>query len=481
MKLRQFIISLFWLFSANFSIAQIQVELFKFRTNTGDSYVDVIVDFPGNICKFNGSKKGIQSNTTITVIAESQGEVSQFQKTNLQSPIFSDSIEAIKTNQIHLERLALNPGNYNVIVKIEGKKVYSVTKSLRIDIGGFPEVSSLLLVEAYAASSSTDSKFYRSGYEILPLTSNIISPQANQLRFYTELYNIDDVVGSDSLFLLVFGLTNSSGQLDPNHTKYKRLNAKDVVPVFEVLPISALTPPSSDGELQIQVKTRDGHLICKKIIIERWKPEANGFNDSVNFASAWTDRDLLYRHLEDHLPLASPSQQNTIGGVLKNTNEITVLQSFLEQFWIKRNPGNPENAWRNYFGEIMVVDSLFGGCRGGHGADTDMGYVYLKYGRPNTVVKRHHNTNYYPYEIWHYHHTNGFTNRRFLFFAPHVVLECMEILQSDMPGEINNEDWIQLLRSRENRVNVIDSQMNRLNPRDTYSREEPEDLYYNPR
>ena len=50
-----------------------------------------------------------------------------------------------------------------------------------------------------------------------------------------------------------------------------------------------------------------------------------------------------------------------------------------------------------------------------------------------------------------------------------------------MPGEIKNEDWIQQLRSRENRVNVIDSQMNRLNPRDTYSREEPEDLYYNPR
>ena len=57
----------------------------------------------------------------------------------------------------------------------------------------------------------------------------------------------------------------------------------------------------------------------------------------------------------------------------------------------------------------------------------------------------------------------------------------MEILQSDMPGEIKNDDWLQMLKSRENRVQVIDSQINRLNPRDTYSREEPEDLYYNPR
>lgn len=482
MNFRQFLTCLFGLFTANLSIAQTQVELLEFRTNTGDSYVDVVVDFPGYLCEFTETEKGLQSSTTITVIAETQGEVSQFQKTNLQSPLFIDSTEAINTNQIHLERLALEPGNYTVTVKVEGKEVDTVSKSLRIDIGGAPEISSLLLVEAYAASNSTDSKFYRSGYEILPLTSNVISPQATQLRFYTELYNIDDVVGNDSLFLLVFGLTNSSGQLDPNHTRYKRLNAKEVVPVFEALPISDLTPPLAGGELQLQVKTRDGHLICKKEIkIERWKPEAGGFNDNVNFASAWTDRDLLYRHLEDHLPLASPSQQNTIGGVLKKTYDITVLQGFLEQFWIKRNPENPEKAWRDYCGEIMVVDSVFGGCRGGHGADTDMGYVYLKYGRPNTVVKRHHDTDYYPYEIWHYHHTNGFTNRRFLFFAPHVVLECMEILQSDMPGEIKNEDWIQQLRSRENRVKVIDSQMNRLNPRDTYSREEPEDLYYNPR
>ncbi|HHZ94529.1 MAG TPA: GWxTD domain-containing protein [Flavobacteriales bacterium] len=129
----------------------------------------------------------------------------------------------------------------------------------------------------------------------------------------------------------------------------------------------------------------------------------------------------------------------------------------------------------------MVVDSVFGGCRSGHGADTDQGYVYLKYGRPNTIVQRLHGTDYYPYEIWHYHHTLGLSNRRFLFYAPHVVGECLEILQTDLPGEKRNDDWIEILKSRENRLRVTDSQLNRLNPRDTFSREEPEDLYYNPR
>ena len=157
MNFRQFLTCLFALFTANLSIAQTQVELLEFRTNTGDSYVDVVVDFPGYLCQFTETEKGLQSSTTITVIAETQGEVSQFQKTNLQSPLFTDSTEAINTNQIHLERLALEPGNYTVTVKVEGKEVDTVSKSLRIDIGGAPEISSLLLVEAYAVSNSIDS------------------------------------------------------------------------------------------------------------------------------------------------------------------------------------------------------------------------------------------------------------------------------------------------------------------------------------
>ena len=48
-------------------------------------------------------------------------------------------------------------------------------------------------------------------------------------------------------------------------------------------------------------------------------------------------------------------------------------------------------------------------------------------------------------------------------------------------GERQNEDWLVQLRSRENTIRVSQSMENRLNPRDTFSREEPEDLFFNPR
>ena len=481
MIFRLLIFSILSAITTNIGLSQIDIEILQFKTIDKTSFIDVIIDIPGELCNYQKAEQDWLSTTKITVIAESKGDVKAFKKTSLLSPLFKDSSEAINTNQIHLERLALPPSEYQISINIEAKTEHSFTRGVKVHHSGAPEVSDILLVEAFAKSEeSKGSKFFRSGFEMIPVVGKEIPLEATQFKFYTELYNINEVVGEDSLFLLVFGFTDSNGILDPNFTRYKRLNAKGVTPVFEVLPVSPATPPSTNGSIVVQARTRDGNLIAEKYVpISR--NIISGYNNEVSFAREITDRFELYRHLEDHLPLASPSQQHTIGRTLKEVHDITVLQGFLEQFWIKRNPLDPEKAWREYCGEIALVDTTFGGCRSGHGADTDMGYVYLKYGKPNTVVKRHHDTDYYPYEIWHYHHTNGFTNRRFLFFAPHVVTECMEILQSDMPGEIQNEDWIQMLRSRENRTQVINSQLNRMNPRDTYSREEPEDLYYNPR
>ena len=59
--------------------------------------------------------------------------------------------------------------------------------------------------------------------------------------------------------------------------------------------------------------------------------------------------------------------------------------------------------------------------------------------------------------------------------------ENAELLHSDMLGERQNEDWLSQLRSRENTVQVSQSMENRLNPRDSFSGEEPEDLFFNPR
>jgi GWxTD domain-containing protein len=196
-----------------------------------------------------------------------------------------------------------------------------------------------------------------------------------------------------------------------------------------------------------------------------------------------TDPDRLVRHLFDHLAMASTNEQNTIQNVLVPQRNVVQMQQYISGFWLERSQSvaEAEGLHLQYLDRIAFVDDAYGDCKQGQGSQTEMGNIFLRFGQPNTVVKRHNETDYYPYEIWHYHKAGRFNNKRFLFFAPHVVSECFEMLHSDMLGERQNEDWLSQLRSRENRLRVTESMQNRLNPRDSFSRTEPEDLFYNPR
>lgn len=460
------------------------IEVLRYQLANEGAYIDVCIEIAPNDMKIELEDTVWHSTANITVLLEQEGEITGIRKINLSGPETCDSTAAWSSSHLHIERFKIDPGNYITTVLIDGLDS-ELQEDVLIPLSGTPMLSDVMLVEAYSKSvKGEETEFSRSGMNIIPLVDTRISPEARIAKFYVELYNIDQVVGKDSLFLMSFGFTGSDGRLSLNHTRYLRLRADNILPVFETLPVDVSVPPIEGGLLKIEIRTREGHLVTSiDYPVSRWTAKDGASNDVplLNFAAHWDDVDQLYRHLEDHLPIASPTQQNTILHTLKHSRDLHMMSGFLEHFWVSRNPENPQQAWQNYSHEVMVVDSVFGGCRSGHGADTDQGYVYLKYGRPNTIVQRLHGTDYYPYEIWHYHHTLGLSNRRFLFYAPHVVGECLEILQTDLPGEKRNDDWIEILKSRENRLRVTDSQLNRLNPRDTFSREEPEDLYYNPR
>ena len=319
---------------------------------------------------------------------------------------------------------------------------------------------------------------------MLPLVPAELSTEASKLQFYTELYRVNEVV--DSLFLLQCWLEDESGLVIPATRRFFRKNAAPTLPVFTSLPLENVRE-TQRASLVIQALTRENELIAEnRLPLQFVEPNSDlalaDFGSQLPaYLAAFTDSLTLFQHIRDHHPKADASQRKTIDGFLE-TATVEQMQAFLAYFWEEQAPNDPEAGWRTYTTAIAYADSAYGACRQGHGAETDMGYIYLRYGPPNTIVKRHNETDYYPYEIWHYHRAGPFTNKRFLFFSPHMVAECFTLLHSDMLGEVSNTDWLQILRSRENPLRVTSSQLNRLNPRrDTFSGEEPEDLFFNPR
>ena len=467
----------------------INCDVLRFQTLDA-SFIEVHVEFEGSLFRSSPGPDGWQTEVQIEAVVHSADGIVNYGKTNVLGPASIDSLSAIAGTQFHLERIEAPSGVFNVTVTISDshpESNFQQELNLPVQIAALdqPTWSDPFIVEAFAPSDEELTMLSRSGYEMLPITHGEIVAEAEKIQFYCELYNVHEVV--DSMFLVSCWIEDVEGQVLPGTRRFFRKVAAPILPLFTSIPMPEIGEAKEPVALVVQALTRENQLIAENRLPFQLVPTA-ALDNRMDYVSAlpaylqmFTDSLTLLQHIQDHHPLADASQRHTINGAIK-TAPVDQMQAFLAHFWEQHSPESPELGWRDYTKAIAYADSSYGACRNGHGAETDMGYIYLRYGPPNTVVKRHNETDYYPYEIWHYHRAGPFTNKRFLFFSPHMVAECFTILHSDMLGEVQNSDWLHQLRNRENRLRVTDSQLNRLNPRrDTFSGEEPEDLFFNPR
>ena len=436
---------------------------------------------------------------TITVLAIQGESIVAFAKDNvLARPAFGDTTVL---EHVHVRRLEVPDGPVRIewSVTRDDESIWLHNMDIRVPLGGMPEFSDPLIVTTHAkATEKSQPDMVHSGLDMLPLVGRSIPTSALAATFYVELHGIADIVGLDSLFLLTFGWANADGHWEPSATAYARKKAADVVPIFETLPCSPVLPIPGNPVLKLEARTREGHvLVSRDIQLGARDADRTRVRDGLELGLqttssqraplpsllAFETASSLSRHLIDHLAVSTTNEQNTIQHVLIPAGNVEQMRQYLTGFWLERGQSELEALalHQDYIARLQHVDEQYGDCKKGQGSLTEMGNIYLRFGKPNTVVKRHHETDYYPYEIWHYHKAGRFNNKRFLFYAPHVVGECFELLHSDMLGERQNEDWLLQLRSRENTIRVSQSMENRLNPRDTFSREEPEDLFFNPR
>jgi GWxTD domain-containing protein len=461
------------------------VEALVQRLPSGDAYLEVQTSWMTEPTSPNDSM-------TVTVVASRGDEVLGFAKHNVQ--IRPEAADSGALSHVHVDRIGVPSGTVLVEWRVDSERglEFASSQSLRVPVGGMPEVSDPLLVKTHApASAWSDPNLVHSGLDLIPVVGRSVPIDVSSAMYYVELHRLDDVIGLDSLFLFVAGWADANGGWVPNATTYKRLRAAAVVPVLDRLPCTPTVPDPAHPVLKLEVRTRDGHVVVGREVLfgRRGIPGQGGvlpsWSDSPALPSlrAMTDSAALIQHALDHLAVASTNEQTTIQHSLVPAGSVRQIQNYLTAFWLERGGSlaAAESLHVEYLGRIATVNQRYGACIQGVGSMTEMGDIFLRFGAPNTVVQRHHETDYYPYEIWHYHKAGRFNNKRFLFYAPHVVGECFELLHSDMLGERQNEDWLSQLRSRENRLRVSESMENRLNPRDAFSREEPEDLFYNPR
>ena len=80
----------------------------------------------------------------------------------------------------------------------------------------------------------------------------------------------------------------------------------------------------------------------------------------------------------------------------------------------------------------------------GHGFESDRGFIFLRYGKPTSMITITDEPEAPPYEIWYYDQFpfTTQTDVKFLFYNPSYAAGQYSLLHSNARGELNNPNWL---------------------------------------
>ncbi|MBP6871050.1 MAG: GWxTD domain-containing protein [Bacteroidales bacterium] len=421
-------------------------------------FIETYLSVEGKSVFYMPNESGqFQGKIEVTFIFRQGEEIKEFDKYQLFSPVVSDTA-AIDFSFIDQQRYFIPEGEYEMEIMIAdlntGKKPFSATQPVTINFDDKAACfSGVQFVKSFSPSSQQNI-LTKGGYDLVPLVYNFYPESTNKLIYYTEIYNSDKALGPGEKFLNVTMIRSFETENTlKEFVTYRKFDAGPVVPVFGEFDISRL--PSGNFLLVFQVKNRQNEVIAEnKMFFQRSNPNIQFSLDDLatidvnaTFASRITNADTLQEFINCLDPIATELEKNFIYKQAKLA-DLKTKQQFFYNFWSSRDMINPETAWKDYYGQVQVVNKAYK-TQISKGYDTDRGRVYLKYGPPNIISENYNEPSSYPYEIWHYYELGGNQrNKKFVFYTQNIITNNFQLLHSDAIGEIQNYKWQVFLNNR---------------------------------
>lgn len=396
----------------------------------------------------------LQARVEVLTLIEEEGRIKSYAKSVINGP---GTVEPMAADLVHQEFFDLQPGRYDLSLELRDLNSADTTVKRYLaplivgELGSGVTISEILLSERI--ENAVEGEIAKYGYRVVPLLSDYYPAGLSSIDFYAEIYGTEDFFGRDSLYLLTYQLESYEKRtVQGTYKKNIRAKARPVEPIIAQFDIANLA--SGNYVLAIEVRDRKGELVARQEqmirrnnpITFKYDPEdLERVDVSGTFAGAMTDRDTLAEHIRSMRAIADPLERKIIDDRWAD-RDIDLMRRFFYSFWANRS-ADPEEAWKSYYTAVLAVNRFFG-CRVLKGYQTDRGITYLKYGPPDSMMDRLHEMDSYPYTIWHYYRAGRFSDKRFVFYQPSLASDCFELLHSEVPGEIQNPRWNQMLHLR---------------------------------
>ncbi|MBK9420193.1 MAG: GWxTD domain-containing protein [Flavobacteriales bacterium] len=418
------------------------VEAKRFQSPKGDPIVVVNISFIGATAEWTMDERSFRhAQVEVLTLVEQDGTIVDYRKTMVSSPERSDTLDG---DFMHQERFTLKPGSYALSVELHDANSADTSHTY---------ISKPLVVTASVNEVAlSDIQFTRkadSNGDVLPFPGSFFPDGSDRLGFYAEAYGTVKHFGPEGPFLATAQIEGyEDHKVVANMRQLQRLKADTVVPIGMAFGIGKL--PSGNYVLALELRDRnDSVVVRREQFFQRMNPMAYNPLELApgelgpNFTDAYTNADTLAEYLSSMRPIANDMEAKIIDDRWKD-RKIDLMRDFFYTFWYNRSPQDPEGAWKSYQQAVVYANKQFG-CRNMRGYQSDQGRIFLKYGAPNAVVDRSNETAVTPYMVWHYYRAGKYNDRRFVFTQEERSTTCWTLLTSDMPGELNNSRWLDMI------------------------------------
>ena len=402
-----------------------------------------------------------QAAVEVVILFRQQETIVRFDKFLLNSPLVLRPKDFID-----LKRYSLDPGQYELEVTMqdvnqsENAKTYQAEFTIDYQKEGVLQ-SDIQLLSAVEPSQE-EGPFVKNGYHMEPLPFHFYGKNAEKLIFYNEVYQTDQAIGDDFMVSYLVDRMDGQGNAEPILVGHKRRTPAPVNVLLLNLDITQLE--SGNYRLVVEVRNRHKELLSRKeVAFQRSNPYLHPESETLTsavledeFVGRLSEEDLIYS-LRALVPVAPADETEWLNQLIKE-GSLDAKRLYLFSYWSKKNPNRPDIPFMAYMEVARALDEMFHSGFG-FGFETDRGYVYLKYGRPDDMIREENDPAAPPYEIWVYNSfpaTNQ-ANVRFIFYNPSLAPNDFQLLHSTARGEYNNPQWeVQLYKNSPNEVDGND-------------------------
>lgn len=451
------------------------------------TYVETYLWVIGSTANYIMKDSAFSAQLEVTYIFRQQDSVVAYNKFKINSPIIKDTLNQL-TDFLDVQRLQIPSGGYKLEVILRDLNSTLDPLEAVLDLAvDFPKDSirfSDIQLLSDISKSEKPKIFTKSGLDLIPYPSTLYAENQTKIKFYTELYNADKLLGANEPFLLNYYIQNIyTNTIVGSYRSLKRMTAQPVNVLVGEFNIERL----ATGNYFLVVEARNKlneQIQVQKVFFQRINnietltvEDINSVDISSTFMALEMANDSLVEYVKCIRPIAAYTEMMLADRLLAN-NDYETLKKFFYNFWLTKNGADPEAEWRKYFEQVKEVERLYAtGLKRGY--DSDRGRVYLRYGKPNALMSRPNEPSNYPYEIWQYYKIDNYrSNGVFVFYNPNIGTEDYELLHSNVRGEINDYRWKYKLAKRSSNAPNLDDETD---PTHQHWGNQVDDFFNNPR